>query len=255
MENPTSNFFSNIPLNQLNNFVHLKVKEDNFITWRHLMNPVIHKYKLMKYLDGSYPCPPQYTNPRNQLNGIENSLYTDWIDEDYSIMMWLHSTISDSVISYFSMATTSHELWFSIEERFARASSTHSIQLLVAGEVIYDKELVVITLKALNADYIPFDTSMRHRNPPIASIELHNNILSEEPVISERAATLKLETDAKIFMANTDTTSTSYRGSYSNSRGSFRGRGYGGGGRFPNPAIFHRSNTGRGYNSAVKQPC
>ncbi|XP_026400553.1 uncharacterized protein LOC113296459 [Papaver somniferum] len=234
----------------------------------------------MKYLDGSYPCLPKYTNARSQLNGIENSLYTDWIDEDSSIMMWLHSTISDSVIPYFSRATTSHELWVSIEERFARASSTHNIQLrtkllsitqgnkpistlineikslsdqlAAAGEVISDKELVVITLIALNADYIPFDTSMRHLNPPITSIELHNNLLSEEAVVNEREATLKLETDTKAFMANSGR--PAYRGSYNNSRGNFRGRGYSGG-RYPNPAIFHRPNPGRGYTPPVKQAC
>ncbi|XP_026450592.1 uncharacterized protein LOC113350674 [Papaver somniferum] len=235
----------------------------------------------MKYIDGSDHCPPQYTNPRNKLNGIENSLYTDWINEDSSIMMWLHSTISESVIPYFSRATTSHELWVSIKERFARASSTHSIQLrtkllsftqgiisipalineikmlsdqlAAAGEVISDKEIVVITLKSLNADYILFATAMRHRNPPITSIELHNNLLSEEAVVSERAATLKIDTDAKAFMANVG--KPAYKGSHYNSKGSFRGRGYSGGGRFSNPVIFHRFNPGRGYPPPTNQPC
>ncbi|XP_026422497.1 uncharacterized protein LOC113318544 [Papaver somniferum] len=220
------------------------------------LQPHVSKYKLMKYLDGSYPCPAQYTNPRNQANGVENSLYTDWMDEDSSIMMWIHSTISDSVIPYFSRATTSHEMWTSIEERFARAPSTHSIQLrtkllsltqgtkiipalineikmlsdqlAVVGEVISDKELVVITLKALNSDYIPFDTSMR-------------------------SAILKLGNDAKAFMEHSGR--GSYRGPSYNSRGSLRGRGYGGGRRFPNPVIFHRFPTGRGYPSPVKQQC
>lgn len=248
------------------------------------MNLVIQKYKLKKFLDGSYPCPPQFTNPRNQANGIENSLYTDWMDEDASIIMWIHSTISDSVIPYFSRAITSYELWKNIEERFSRASSTHSIQLrtkilsitqgtksittlineikslsdqlAAVGEVISDKELVVITLKALNSDYIPFATSMRHRNPPISCIKLHNNLLSEEAVVSERAVILKSENDAKDFMAHSGRGSYNYgRGSYTYSRGSYRGGGYGCGSRFPNPVIFHIPNYARGYPSSDKQPC
>ncbi|XP_026383182.1 uncharacterized protein LOC113278591 [Papaver somniferum] len=83
----------------------------------------------MRFIDGSHPCPPQFTSPRNEMNGIENQLFLDWIDEDSTIIMWINSTISDSVIAYFSRSTTSHQLWTSIEEIFSRASSTHSIQL------------------------------------------------------------------------------------------------------------------------------
>ncbi|XP_026419409.1 uncharacterized protein LOC113315332 [Papaver somniferum] len=119
--------------------------------------------------------------------------------------MWIHSTISDSVIAHFSTSTTSHHLWSSIEERFSRASSTHSIQLrtkllsitqgnksipslnneiktlsdqlAAAGEIISDKELVVVTLKTLHSDYIPFATAMRHRNPPVTWVTLEEVII------------------------------------------------------------------------------
>ncbi|XP_026443199.1 uncharacterized protein LOC113343114 [Papaver somniferum] len=174
MEHPTeAASFSKISLNQLTRFVHLKLKEDNFITWKNLMNPVIQKYKLRLYVDGLHPCPPQFTSNRNKGNGIENPLYLDWIDEHSTIIMWIHSTIFDSVIAYFSRSTTSHHIWTSIAERFARASSTHLIQLrtkllsltqgnksipslineikslsdqlAAAGEVISYKELVLLS--------------------------------------------------------------------------------------------------------------
>lgn len=83
----------------------------------------------MRYLDGSFLCPVQYTTRRNQENGIENPEYTDWMDEDSSIIMWLNSTISDFVIAYFTKFNSSHQLWSSMEDKFARDSSRHSIQL------------------------------------------------------------------------------------------------------------------------------
>lgn len=97
-ENPTSNSIAKIPIHHLSNFVSLKLTEDNFITWKSLMFPVISKYKLMKFLDGSYPCLVQYTSVRKQANDIENPLCTDWIDEDATIIMWIQSTLSESTI-------------------------------------------------------------------------------------------------------------------------------------------------------------
>ncbi|XP_026459733.1 uncharacterized protein LOC113360439 [Papaver somniferum] len=225
MENPTTTAsFSKIPLNQLTDFVHLKLKEDNFITWKNLMNPVIQKYKLRRYLDGSHPCPPQFTSPRNEANGVENTLYLEWIDEDSTIIMWINSTISDVVIAYFSRSTTSHPSMKKGDKSIpALVNEIKSLsdQLAAAGEVIYDKELVVVTLKALNSDYIPFSTAMRHRNPPVTCIELHNNLLSEETFISERHKTTHDTSDTKAFVAhNGNYKSGNYRGG-----SSYRGRG------------------------------
>lgn len=31
---------------------------------------------------GFYECPTRFTSPRNELNGVENLNYLDWIDED-----------------------------------------------------------------------------------------------------------------------------------------------------------------------------
>lgn len=76
MENPTSNSIANLPLNQLTTIIHLKLKDDNFLTWKSLMLPVIHKFRLMKFLDVRYPCPVQYTNTRNENNDVENPEYS-----------------------------------------------------------------------------------------------------------------------------------------------------------------------------------
>lgn len=200
------------------------------------------------------------------------------MDEDSSIIMWINSTISDSMIAYFSGSNSSRQLWKSIEDRFARASSTHSNQLrtkllsltqgnkfvpalineirglsdqlAAAGEVISDKELVVITLKSLYSYYIPFATAMCHRNPPVTFIELHNNLLSEEAIISDRVKNIKNDLETKDFIAHNNR--NAHRGSY-NHIGGFRGRGSSG--RYPNPNIFTRNVSGRGYTIDDEPVC
>lgn len=72
-------------------------------------------------------------------------------------------------------------------------------QLAAASEYISDNELVVVTLAALNSDYNPFATSMRHRFPPITCIKLHNNLHSKEVVVSERNQALLTESNNKSF--------------------------------------------------------
>lgn len=129
MENPTSFSIPKIPTNQLMSMLTLKLTDSYFITWKSLMLPVIRKFKIMKFLDRSHECPVQFTNRTNANNGVENPLYTYWVDEDSAIIMWINSKISDMLIYYFANASTPYELWKAISDRFACISSTHSIQL------------------------------------------------------------------------------------------------------------------------------
>lgn len=41
VENPTTSSFSRVSLNHLQHLVTLKLKEDNFITWKNVLNPII----------------------------------------------------------------------------------------------------------------------------------------------------------------------------------------------------------------------
>lgn len=123
---------TDIPIHQLTSMVQLKLKNDNFITWKALLQPIIRKLKLLGFLDGTNRCPAQFTvrnNRNNQKTDVENPAYTKWIDEDQTIIMWLQSTLSESVVAYFVGAPTSHILWTNLEEKFSRVSATHTIQL------------------------------------------------------------------------------------------------------------------------------
>lgn len=88
---------------------------------------------------------------------------------------------------------------------------------------------------------------MRHKNPPVTRVELHNNLLSEEVVIGERIKAVKSDVESKAFLANSHRGGGAFRGSYNHIGGGYKGRAsYG---RYPNLAMFIRISYGRGYSS------
>ncbi|XP_026396087.1 uncharacterized protein LOC113290718 [Papaver somniferum] len=138
-------------------------------------------------------------------------------------------SISETVIPYVVGADSSKDLWENTESRYARSSSTHSIQLrlklqstklgsgtvstflseikkitdelFAAGSRIDDDELVVTILNGFRPDYSSLCTSISIRNPPISSKELHNLLLSEEIVVTNKQKNLITEANSKAFAA------------------------------------------------------
>ncbi|XP_026396231.1 uncharacterized protein LOC113290857 [Papaver somniferum] len=209
---------STLLLNIIANSIPLKLKDDTLITWKALLLPFFKKLQVEKFIDGSFPCPDQ-GNTRAQL-----AEYQDWIAEDTIILLWIQSTISDSVISYVAGADTSRGLWLSIQERFSHTSATHVIQLrtklqylkmnssvlkylmeikniqdqlAAAGSQISDTEMVGTILSGLPLEYNYFATSIRIRNPPVFSKELFNLLMNEEIVVNNT----KTDYGAKAFAA------------------------------------------------------
>lgn len=64
MENPTSFSISKVLIHQLTNIIHSKLADDNFLTWKSLMLPVICKFRIILFLDGFHPCFVQYNSKK-----------------------------------------------------------------------------------------------------------------------------------------------------------------------------------------------
>lgn len=139
--------------------------------------------------------PPQYLTHVNERNQVINPAYTKWNEEDQTIILWINSTISDTVFGHMAGASTAFDLWRLIEEKFAQTSSTHVIQLrtklqtlrqgsltisqflselkkltdalVAAGCVVSNSEILVTILNGLHPDYDALDTSIRVRSPPL----------------------------------------------------------------------------------------
>ncbi|RZC71320.1 hypothetical protein C5167_034525 [Papaver somniferum] len=166
--------------------------------------------------------------------------------DDSTILLWINSTISDVVIPYFTGSSTSYELWKSIEERFVRSSSTHSIQLHTKLMSLKQGDKTVSALlneiKSISDQLAAAGSKIR--NPPVSSIELHNLLISEELIVSERNKSLITESSNRAFAA--ESSNQAFSASY---RPSGRGGGRGthffhrGGGR------THNNVSCRGYGS------
>ncbi|XP_026442470.1 uncharacterized protein LOC113342020 [Papaver somniferum] len=231
---------ASLPLNTISNIIPLKLKDDKFLVWKTLITTLFRKFQVQNYLDGS-SCPVKFISRVFENRNIVNPLFTEREQEDSIILLWIQSAISDSVIGYVAGASTSHELWSNIERRFSKVSTTHAIQLrtrlqtikqgtnsvstlladlkkiedelVAASSPIFDTEMVVIILSALSNDYASFSTSIRIRNPPVSSTELHNLLISGELVVNQQIATKKIENEAKAFAAMIF--SSSYSSNYS----------------------------------------
>lgn len=205
---------SHIPLNQISNIIQYKLKDDNLLTWKSLTLPLLKRYKVSGFLDGSTPCPTKFLTQAYLDQGNVNPSYTSWCD-DNTLFLWLESTISGSVVAYVVGADSARELWINIESRFGRTSVTHVIQIRTqlqsfilgsgtmytylgdvkrlldqldaSGSEISNDELVVLILTIIGQEYNSFSTSIR---TPVTFDELHNMLLSEEIVVKERSKSL-----------------------------------------------------------------
>lgn len=165
----------------------LKLKEDNFLTWKSLILALLTKFRATNYLTGTNVCLPQH------IAAAINPAYMLWKDEDSTITLLLYSTMSESVVPYFAGATSAFVLWMNIQNRFSQVSATHTIQLrtklqsirlgngfittylsdikkvvdalAAAGSIVSDSEIVVTTLSGLSSSFDAFAMSIRVRYP------------------------------------------------------------------------------------------
>lgn len=91
-----------VPLNTIVNIVSPKLQEHNFLTCKALLPPLFKRYNILGYIDGPKPCPNQFVYaPRT--TDLEATIYPEWIcwnEEDQTLIQWIKSSISESVISY-----------------------------------------------------------------------------------------------------------------------------------------------------------
>lgn len=114
--------------------------------------------------------------------------------------------------------------------------------------------MLVTTLSGLNSDYIAFSTSIRLKYPPVIIRELHNLLLSEEVVVTNRSKSLLVDSTAKAFAAH----SSNYRPNFNAFGGghspNYRGKrpfnpNYRGG--FQQPGFSRGSSSGSSLQANV----
>ncbi|KAL5703557.1 hypothetical protein ACHQM5_022091 [Ranunculus cassubicifolius] len=129
---PNPNFNPFPSFQNITNFIPIKLQKDNYNLWMSLFLPVLRSFDLMKFVDGSFPCPVP-TIPSEDLVGnitqIPNPEYLSWVKLDQTLLIWMNATISEEILPYVIGIRSSRSLWITLENRLAALSRTHVLQL------------------------------------------------------------------------------------------------------------------------------
>ncbi|XP_026431588.1 NDR1/HIN1-like protein 13 [Papaver somniferum] len=173
-------------LNTLSNtIIPVKLQENNFLVWKSLVRPVLDEYEVLGFVDGSYRTPNQFLNDESPGSQTVNPDYVEWQDEDQRLLLWLHSTISESVLSSYVVAglPTSRSLWNYLEEQFgADASRTTPACQVCIKFGLYLAVPVVLILMLFISFIIP---DPKIPNYTVTSISIKGiNLTSDDLIVS-----------------------------------------------------------------------
>jgi hypothetical protein len=165
--------------------ISIKLDGTNFFAWSAQLLPLFRNYGLMGIVDGSDFC-PQFSCEEHKAQGILNSAYLAWQYKDQTILGWIISSLSPTVVSTIYGFETSRLAWQALGACSA-APSTSRISLIKrklqslqqrslscqnfldevktladefssVGKPIADSDLILSVLNGLNSSFHSFVT-------------------------------------------------------------------------------------------------
>lgn len=237
-------------------FLSLKLTDTNYLFWKTQITP---------YLRGQHLLRPrrrhQSMSPSTILCGdvtVPNPDFQSWFDQDQLLMSLLISSLTEDVLPLIVGATSSREIWTTLESALASPSHTRILQLHLQIQNIKQGELSVTQFlqkakrlsdelsaagrplslqdfnlyifKGLNSIFRDLVTTLASRPTPIPYSELHSMLLSHELMHSVGFASLtvsdSLEPSPQVNFVQRNTLSNNgYRGRGGNGKGRGKGRG------------------------------
>ncbi|KAK4256226.1 hypothetical protein QN277_009120 [Acacia crassicarpa] len=100
--------------NSISQSCSVKLDGTNFLIWQTHVLPIIKGHKLESFLNGSKPCPPQFTivDGKSTLNPD----FEDWVAADQLVFGWLLDTMTLEVSSQMTEVSTAAGLWAAAKE-------------------------------------------------------------------------------------------------------------------------------------------
>ncbi|KAM2607610.1 hypothetical protein TB2_036145 [Malus domestica] len=216
--NPSQSLISSITIQNIGSLVPIKLTTTNYLTWSALFAPIFRRYNLTGIVDGSVVAPPKFLrDSTGNRTSTVNPEFVTWYENDQNILIWINSTLSDSLIPYTVGVSSSRELWSKLESRLASASQSHIHELrsrlrtitkgdstaavylqqieeiadalASAGASVEDSELISVTLHGLPPDYDSFIDAIQFRLGSTTIDELHGLLLSKELQLNSRKKT------------------------------------------------------------------
>ena len=216
---------SSITIQNIGSMVPIKLTTTNYLTWSALFAPIFRRYNLTGIIDGSQAAPPKYLcDSSGNRTSTLNPAFVAWYENDQNILIWINSTLSDSLIPYTVGVASSRELWAKLESRLATASHSHIHELrsrlrsitkgdasaasylqrieeivdalASAGAPIDDSELISVILHGLPPEFDSFVDAIQFRIGSTTIDELHGLLLSKEIQIENRKKSTSAPTQA-----------------------------------------------------------
>lgn len=198
------------------NMMTRRLDDNNFIIWRYQFQTVLEGQDLFSYIDGSTLSPTKYVITDDEgVTDEVSTAYKEWKKTDKTILSLLLATLSFDTMDYMVGSKSSREAWIRLNDRYNTFSRSHVMQLKTdlytvtkgmdsveiyllkvtrarnkldaLGVRMEDKDIVVVVLNGLPAEFNRIKAIIQGRNSPVAMHELRILLLASERDIANRA--------------------------------------------------------------------
>jgi len=184
----------------------LKLTSTNYISWKLQFETLFIGYDLIRYIDGSVPCPPNTITADNTT--VPNPSHELWIRQDQLLLNAIINSFSPTIIPFIACAGTAKDAWNILANTYAKPSRGHIQQvknklknpikgtqtiteflhsikahvdeLAILGAPVDSKDLTDKILDGLGDEYKELVRAIQARDTPISFDELHEKLLSFE---------------------------------------------------------------------------
>ena len=117
----------------LNYNLPIKLNRDNYVHWKALVLPAIRALELKDFINGVRLCPNKFVaniDPNSsEKDMVISSDFLAWRRLDQLLLVWLLSTVSESLIGHVTECSSALEAWRTLEDSFAQQSLAKTMQL------------------------------------------------------------------------------------------------------------------------------
>ncbi|XP_040374246.1 uncharacterized protein LOC112197330 isoform X1 [Rosa chinensis] len=211
------------------NFMSVRLDETNYPTWVFQMQHHLRGHGLLKFVDGSHPCPPQFLVADDGSLKNNSVAREKWMEEDSFVISVIIITLSPDALTLVVGCLTSMEVWLTLKQRYASTSELHIMklkstlqsiqkgsdciekyllkfksardQLASVGVTISDHDVKGLILAGLPIEYGPTRQIIRGKND-IGMEEVRSLLLSAEYEIELKHNALSLSSLAAMIAQN-----------------------------------------------------
>lgn len=172
----------------------------------------------MGYLDGTVVAPAKMV-PSSTAAGadlVSNPAYKQWYDQDQQVLSGLLSSMSEEILHDVVAATTSKEVWDTLQRMFSSSTRARTVQtrvelatskkrnqcaanylheikeLAAAGCALPDDDVIAYLLAVLGPNYDPFVTSMATKSEALTLDDVFAHLMTFEARQLQHQAELQL---------------------------------------------------------------